>query len=72
MLAQVDDGLAQHGQDRQRDERADDPGQLAAEQEREDHQERVDPQRVAEDERRDDVPLELLEGDEEQRDPQRR
>ena len=70
VLAQVDDRLAQHGQDRQGDQRADDPGQLAAEQQREDHQDRVDPQRVAEDERRDDVALELLDGDEEQRDPQ--
>ena len=60
MAAQVDDGLAQDRRDRQREQRADDPVDLAAEQQREDHEQRVDAQRVAEDLRRDDVALDLL------------
>ena len=60
MLAQVDDGLAQHGREREREERAHDPVEPAAEQQREDHQQRVDPQRLGEHRRRDDVALDLL------------
>ena len=61
MAAQVDDGLAQDRGDRQRDQRADDPVDLAADEQREDDQQRVDAQRVAEDLRGDDVALDLLE-----------
>ena len=68
---QVDDGLAQHRRDRERHERADEAVDLAAEQQREDDEQRVEAQRAPEDVRRHDVALELLQGDEQQRDPER-
>ena len=52
---------------RQRDQRAGDAVELVADQQREDDQDRVDPQRDAEHLRRDDVALELLQRDEQQR-----
>ena len=58
--------------DRQRDERADEAVDLAAEQQREDHEQGVQPQRAAEDVRRDHVALELLQREEQQRHPDRR
>ena len=47
------------------------PCDLAAEQEREEDDERVEAQRAAEDLRRDDVPLELLQRQEAEPDPDR-
>jgi hypothetical protein len=69
---QVVAGLARDRGERQRDERADDAVDLRSGEQREDHQQRVDAQRVAEDLRRDDMPLDLLQRDEQEPDPQRR
>ena len=71
VAAQVDNGLADHGGDRQREQRAGDPVDLVADQQRQDDQDRVDPQRDPEHLRRDEVTLELLQRDEQQHHPKR-
>src|SRR6202451_2655653 len=69
MTAEVDRRLAQDREDRQRYQRADQPVELQPEQQREDHEQRVDAQRVGEDLRGYDVPLDLLQADEQQDHP---
>ena len=59
------------GEQRQRDEDPREPVDLAAGEQAEDHEQRVQAQRVAHHLRHDDVALELLDAEEEQRDPER-
>ena len=60
------------GEERQRDEDPRQPVDLAAGEQPEDHEQRVQPQRRAHHVRDDDVPLDLVDEQEEQRDPDRR
>ena len=60
------------GEQRQRDERAREAVDLPAGEQPEDDEQRVQPQRVAHHVRDDDVPLDLVDAEEEQRDPDRR
>ena len=69
MTAQVDDGLAYDRRRREREQRPGDAVQPVADEQRQDDDDRVDPQADAEHLGRDDVALELLEGDEQEHDP---
>ena len=60
------------GEQRQRDEDPREAVDLAAREQTEDHEQRVEAQRAAHHLRHDDVALELLDAEEEQRDPERR
>src|SRR5690349_24395242 len=62
---------AADGQQRQRSQRTRQAVQLRARREAEDDEQRVKPQRVAHDVRHDDVTLDLLDAEEEERDPDR-
>ena len=59
------------GEQRQRDEDARQPVDLTAGEQAEDHEQRMQPQRVAHHLRDDDVSLDLVDDEEEQRDPDR-
>ena len=64
-------GRAPRGEQRQRHERAGQPVDLAAGEQPEDHEQRVQPERRAHHVRHHDVPLELVDPEEEQRHPDR-
>ena len=69
---QEDRDLAAHGEQRQRQQRAEDAVQLGARHQREDHQERMGAEGRSHHARHDHVPLELMDGEVEERDPERR
>ena len=60
------------GEDRQSDQRADQPVDVRAREQPEDHEQRVEPQRAPHHLRHDDVTLDLVDAEEEQHDPDHR